>query len=342
MTPLLVLVGAAVALAAGMATLRSLGPGYRIGRLLATVRPVAVAEAIAMAEGSTQRRYVAIHGRIDSEDPFEDIHQRPLVLRRTRIEVRTGGRWQRVEDSIEVVPFELNEGLDSIGVDTAALGDGLVVMPRISEGRVADLGDRVPVGFAREAPARATIDQVSSIDHATVIGWPELGDGGRPVMTAGGGGPLVLSALEPDEAMRVLAHGERLRPRAAAVLLAIGVALAAVGLAWAGAQAAGFAGAPVALAATPASPTPGVLGSVAAAPSGPAPSGPARSEPAPSGPAPSGPGPSALAGDTRSSGGGPGLVGTPGLAIAGVLLLGLVAASATLLYVRLTGGPRGR
>lgn len=313
-SPLLVLLGAAVALGAGMATLRSLGPGYRIGRLLATVRTVPVAEAIAMAEGRTPRRYVAIAGRVDSGDAFEDIHERPLVLRRTRIEVRTGATWRRVEDSVEAVRFEINEGLDSIGVDSAALGDGLVVIPRISEGRVVDLGDRVPAGFAADAPARATIDQISSIDHATVIGWPATDGTGRPEMTAGGGRPLVLSILEPDEAMRVLAHGERLRPRLAAALLALGLALAALGLAWAGAQAAGFTGTSVALAASPAAPA---------------------SSPAPTGPAPSG-----LAGDTRSSGEGPGLVGTPGLAIAGVLLVGLVAAGGTWLYVRLSGDSR--
>jgi hypothetical protein len=50
--------------------------------------------------------------------------------------------------------------------------------------------------------------------------------------------------------------------------------------------------------------------------------------------------PSALAGDTRSSGEGPGLVGTPALAIGAVLLLGLLAVGSTLVYVRLTGGPR--
>lgn len=46
------------------------------------------------------------------------------------------------------------------------------------------------------------------------------------------------------------------------------------------------------------------------------------------------------AGDPRSSGQGPGLVGDPLLAIGIVLALGLGALGATLLYVRATGGPR--
>jgi hypothetical protein len=50
------------------------------------------------------------------------------------------------------------------------------------------------------------------------------------------------------------------------------------------------------------------------------------------------PEPSAAGGDTRSPGEGPGLVGAPFLAVAGVVALGLLAAGATLLYLRLTNG----
>ena len=45
-------------------------------------------------------------------------------------------------------------------------------------------------------------------------------------------------------------------------------------------------------------------------------------------------------GDPRSAGEGPGLVGTPVVAIAIVFGLGIAAAAVTLAYVRLTGGPR--
>jgi hypothetical protein len=47
----------------------------------------------------------------------------------------------------------------------------------------------------------------------------------------------------------------------------------------------------------------------------------------------------AAGGDTRSAGEGPGLVGSPLLAVGGVVALGLAAAALTLLYVRATGGP---
>jgi hypothetical protein len=51
------------------------------------------------------------------------------------------------------------------------------------------------------------------------------------------------------------------------------------------------------------------------------------------------PEPSPARGDTRSAGEGPGLVGAPFLAIFGVVALGLLAAGATLLYLRLFGSP---
>lgn len=49
----------------------------------------------------------------------------------------------------------------------------------------------------------------------------------------------------------------------------------------------------------------------------------------------------AAGGDPRSSGQGPGLVGDPLFALLGVVLIGVVAAVATLAYVRLSGGRRG-
>lgn len=51
----------------------------------------------------------------------------------------------------------------------------------------------------------------------------------------------------------------------------------------------------------------------------------------------------AVGGDTRSPGQGPGIVGSPALAVFGVLAIGLATAGLTLLYLRLTGerGARG-
>lgn len=343
--PLLLVLAGGVAVLAGIATLRTLGTGYRLGRLLATVPRVPVSEAVRLAK-TGERRFVGIQGRIEGENEFEDAAHQPLVWRRTRLQARLGRRWMTFEDGVEVVPFEVHEGLDGIAIDTAALGPGVVVLTRESVGVVSDLADRAPAELPPEAPARARIDQISSIEHATVLGWPVRTEAGEATMTSGGGRPLVLSTLEPTEAMRVLAGGDRVRPWLATILLVGGLVIGALGLAWYGLEAAGLVtgstGSGPAAGLTDGLPRVEVVRAAAAASSAsPAPTVPAPTVPAATLPAATvAPLPSDLGGDTRSSGSGPGLVGAPGLAIAAVIGLGIVAAVATLAYVRLTGGPR--
>jgi hypothetical protein len=54
---------------------------------------------------------------------------------------------------------------------------------------------------------------------------------GRPILTAGRGRPLILSTLEPAEAMQLLAGG-RDRAVIVAVLLVAGLILLTLGLGW--------------------------------------------------------------------------------------------------------------
>lgn len=298
MIPLLLVGAGVVALAVGVAVLRGLGSGYRVGRLLAATPILPIADARALADGPP--RYVGIRGRIDSEAQFEDDAHRPLVLRRARIQLLDGRTWRTVDEHREAVPFEINEGLDTIGVDEAALDDGLVVVRRESVGTAADVPDRVPDGTPPDRPVRLRVDQVSAVEHAIVLGVPVRADPPGPDvrLTAGLGRPLILTTLERDEAMRVLAEGDRRGPLAAALALGSGLVLLSVGLAW------------------------GLLAvwtetAMAATPS-----------------------PSAAAGDPRSAGQGPGLVGEPLVAIGIVLGIALVAIVATTAYVRLTGGRR--
>jgi len=296
--PLLLIAAGVVALAVGIAVLRRYGPRYRVGRLLAATRIVPIGEARMLADGPA--RYIGISGRIDAEDEFEDDAHRPLVLRRARVQVRDGDDWVTVDEHRQAVAFEIREGIDSIAVDTAAIDEGLVVVLRESVGTAADVPDRVPNGIAPDALVRLRIEQVSSVEHAIVLGVPVARDdvAGGVLMTAGLGRPLVLTTLERDEAMRVLTEGGTRRPLVAAIALASGLVFLTLGVALA------FLGA--------------VTGTAMAA----------------------SPSPSAAGGDPRSSGQGPGLVGDPLMAIGLVVAIGLVALVATLVYVRITGGRR--
>jgi len=215
---LLSIVAGLVALVGAVAVIRSFGPRDRIGRLLTAAPKVSVAEAVALANAG-RSTYVRIEGRIDSEDEFEDADHRPLVLRRTRIQARRNGRWEDIDVAREVVPFEIREGLDAIAVDGESIDEGLVVLPRESVGVVGDLRDRAPQDLPDNLPARVILEQVSSVEHAMVLGVPTIGPSGRPRVGPGRGRPLVLSTLEPDEARRILAGDLTVRRRMAAVLL---------------------------------------------------------------------------------------------------------------------------
>jgi len=227
----LVLVGGLV-LAAGWLLMRRLGPGGRIGRILAVTPVVPVAEAREIAARGAAR-YVGVLGRIDAEEPFEDDAHRPLVLRRTRLELQRGSRWEAFEDDRQVVPFEISEGLDRIAVDGAALDDGLVVVTRESVGTAGDIADRVPEGTDPSTPARLRIHLLSSVDHAMVLGVPTMDPERGAILRPGLGRPLVLTNLEPKEAIRLLADGRRGTTKAISALLGVGAAAVPAGIAWA-------------------------------------------------------------------------------------------------------------
>lgn len=290
----LALVGIAF-LGLGWLLLRSFGDGLRIGRLLRAAPQVGIDEAVKMAHRG-ERAYVRLTGRIDAPEPFVDEHRRPLVLRRERIEVREGERWRRLAEASRHVPFVLRDRMAEIAIDAAALDRGLVVIPRESEGRAGEVADHFETPVDPALRVRFRIDQVSAVEHAFAAGVPTIGPGGTAILGPGDGRPLILTTLEIDEAMRVLARGRRQRATLTAGLLVAGLACLAVALI--------VSVLPLLLptAALGASPSPTI----------------------------------APGGDTRSSGEGPGLVGQPLVIAFGVVLLGLASAGVAVLYARLT------
>lgn len=212
--------------------LRSLGIRYRVGRLLASAPQVSIDEAHELAR-SGEPRFVRMTGRITSDEEFPDDQDRPLVFRRTRLELADErGGWQRVLDDREAVTFGIEARSAYVEVDNAALDEGLVVIPRESTGQLRDipaemaatLPEAATEALDRSTPVRLVIEQVSAVEHATVAGRPTERDG-RPVITSGLGRPLIVTTLDPAAAMRVLASGRRGRLLLAALLLIGGFGL---------------------------------------------------------------------------------------------------------------------
>ncbi len=228
--PLLPLVLGLALIAAGGLFMRSFGPGERVGRLLASTARVSVEQALVLS-GEAVPRYVRLDGRLDSDEDFPDERDQPLIFRRRRLEARRGRTWETLGEARDLVPFQLNEGLASIAIDGQALDVGLVVLPREAVGAAGEAPDLLPDGLDPATPVRLRVEQISAVEHATVIGTPALDVSGRPIITAGTGRPLIVSTLEPGEAMQLLAGG-RNRALAVAVLLVAGLVLMLVGAGW--------------------------------------------------------------------------------------------------------------
>ena len=214
--------------------LRTYGPSYRVGRLLASTPDVSVAEARALAAGGP--RYVPVEGRIDAENEFEDDAHRPLVFRRTRLQLRGRGGLASLEDGRERVPFEIREGLDGDrrrrrGARRRA-GRG---HPRESVGTAADVADRVPPGTppGDAGPAADRAGLVGRARHRGRRARRSI-DAGAPTMSAGLGRPL-----DPDHARapggdaRSWPAASRGAGRWSLVVLVGGLVLVSAGLAWA-------------------------------------------------------------------------------------------------------------
>lgn len=298
-------------IACGLLLLRRLGRAYRVGRLLSAAPQVPIAVAVELAR-SGEARYVRVHGRITSVEEFPDELDRPLVFRRRRLQLRSGGRWQDVWHDREAVPFGVEERAVYIAVDAARLESGLVVLPREARGRAAEVAEHLPAGTDPVTATRLHVDQISAVEQADVAGRPVAGPDGTAMMTAGLGRPLIVSTLAQPEAMRVLGAEHAGRVRLAAALLAAGAL--SLGLAVVTAVAVWTMGGS------------GLIGVArAASPTQTAPAAAATAEPS-TVPSPA---------DTRSSGAGPGLVGQPFLAILIVIGVAAVGVGAAAGYARL-------
>lgn len=219
-----------VLLLAGVALIASFGNRLRVGRLIAGTRTASLAELRSLA-AAPHPVYVRVAGRVDSEDEFEDAAHRPLVFRRTLVQLRrhVWRGWETVDESRETVPFAVADASGSVAIDPADLDVGLVVIPREATGVAGDMPDRVPSGTPPDAPVRVRIQQISSVEHATVLGIPEARPDGLWLRPAPGK-PVVLTTLEQPEAMRILADGRQPLIRLAVGLFAVGCGATAIGV----------------------------------------------------------------------------------------------------------------
>jgi hypothetical protein len=238
--------GGALLLGGGLALIRRSGARPAMARRLAGARQVGVGELLDLGPADPlPPRPVRVVGRIRCADPIVTPQDGRMVAFHRDVEVSTPtGGWRNIERLRETRSFELWDHDGSLSVDPAEAAEPLVTLPHVWTGTPDELDETYAAALARVtaeqgAPqrARATTRMVSVVDRLLVLAVVRRGSD-RGVALAPPPGGYLLSALELDDAMRLLGGP---RPRlmlagtsavAISILLFVAAAiLAIVGLA---------------------------------------------------------------------------------------------------------------
>lgn len=223
-----------VLLAAGLLTLKGSGARMRMARRLAGAREVRVG-ALHDA-GEPPERAVRVVGRVRCADPLVSERDERLVAVHRSVEVQTRSGWRSIERLHETRSFELWDHDGALTVDPAEAAEPLVAIPHVWIGSPDELDESYQPAVARLSAqlgplsrARAETRMISVVDRLLVLARVERDANGIHLAPPPGG--YVLSALELDDAMRLLG-GPRRRWLPVAVLATLtGALLVIIGLA---------------------------------------------------------------------------------------------------------------
>lgn len=221
-------------LAGGLLTLRGSGARIRMARRLGGAREVKVGTLLDAAQPPA--RPVRVAGRVRCADPLVSDEDERLVAWHRDVEVRTRDGWRSIEHRRETRSFELWDHDGALTVDPAQAAEPLVAIPHTWHGMPADLDETYQPAIARLetqagplTAARAETRMISVIDRLLVLSAVERDASGVRLRPPPGG--YLISAMELDEAMRLLG-GPRRRWLPIAVLATLsGALLTVIGLA---------------------------------------------------------------------------------------------------------------
>lgn len=147
-----------------------------------------------------------------------------------------GGGWRSIERLRETRSFELWDHDGSLQVDPAQAAEPLIVLPHVWSGSVEALDETYGQALARvtaeqgpPASARATTRMVSIVDRLLVLAAVIRDAEGRVALAPPRGG-YVVSALELDDAMRLLGGPQPRLMLAGTAAVALSVVLFAAAL----------------------------------------------------------------------------------------------------------------
>jgi len=231
-------------LGGGLVLVRRSGARPAMARRLAGARQLRVGELLDIgAADPLPPRPVRVIGRIRCADPIVTAQGDRLVAFHRDVEVSVpGDAWRSIERLRETRSFELWDHDGSLTIDPAEAVEPLVTLPHVWAGPPAELDDsyapalsRVTVEQGAPQQARATTRMLSVIDRLLVLAVV-LRDGTGRIQLVPPKGGYIITALELDEAMRLLGGS---RPRwmlagTAAVACSVALLVAAALLAVAG------------------------------------------------------------------------------------------------------------
>jgi hypothetical protein len=234
--PLLLLPAGAMLVVTGLVAARASGAEARMGRRLAGARQIRVGDLL--APGELPGRPVRVIGRIRCPNPIVTERDDHLVAFHRDVQVKPpgGGGWRSIERIRETRGFELWDHDGSLPLDPAAAAEPLVVLPHVWRGTTAELthpGHLAAVarlgGSSETAwPARSITRIVSVVERLLVLAAVERRAEGPELVPPEGG--YVISGLELEDAMRLLAGNRRWLLLAGYGLVVVGAAVALVGV----------------------------------------------------------------------------------------------------------------
>jgi hypothetical protein len=204
--------GGVLLLVLGLALIHGSGARPAMARRLAGARQVRVGELLDLIPGgSLPPRPVRVIGRIRCAEPIVTSRDDRLVAFHRDVEVATSpGGWRSIERLRETRSFELWDHDGSLQLDPAQAAEPLVVLPHVWSGPVEELDETYTEALARVAAeqgpatrARAATRMVSVVDRLLVLANVTRDADGRIALAPPRGG-YVISALELEDAMRLL------------------------------------------------------------------------------------------------------------------------------------------
>jgi hypothetical protein len=223
----------------GVALIRASGANTSAGRRLAGARDMVLRDLQGLAErNQLPAAAVRVEGRVRCANPIVTPAGERLALLHRDIELLSDdGRWRTIERVRDARAIDLWQRSASVGLDLAHIAEPLIAIPHLWEGDAAELDaamqpavERVRAEHGAPGPARATTRQVLLVDQLIVLAVPARGDDGKLRLDPPPGGFLVTN-VDLDVAMRLLAGPQRRRMVAGYAVTLGGIVVLVVGAA---------------------------------------------------------------------------------------------------------------